>query len=190
MEPVFHSSRAVNSSRAFHFSATCPVHFRETVHVLHDEPAVLVGMRRRTAARLGREHHGTVAHAHLATPRHDHEVDIELGEMHRVDVGAAMVAVSWHHVHGAPWFPDVAAEIEVAALSERDPMCELSFFGSYHPHYGPLGLAFDRLGGHRLVDETLARFFEHACDHLFRVLLEERLDTGGERLASSGLRRS
>lgn len=158
----------------FHFSASCPVHFAEAVHVLDDEPAVLVGVQRRTAHRLGRDHHGTLAHVHLATPRRAHEVDIELGELRRVDAGAAMVPVAWHQVRRAPWFPEVDAEIEVVALSELDPTCELSFFGTYHPHLGPLGAGIDRLGGHRRVDETLARFFEHACEALFRVLLEER----------------
>ncbi len=162
--------------RAFHFSALCPIDFADVLHVLGDEPAVLVGLHRETALHLSADHEPVHVHVDVPMPHHPHhDVDVDLGCVRAVDRNAAMIPVTWHDGHHGPWFPDVDAELEVLAVSHRDPSCELAFFGTYHPHLGVLGAGWDRLGGYRTVHAELERFFERAREALYRTLLEERL---------------
>ncbi len=165
--------------RHFNHHRELQIPFASAAHVLYDEPAVLLGVARDQAMKLADQHEFTPhVMAPMPTPSVEHDVEIELGETHRLDHRTVSLPIRWVVVDGAHWFPSVDATIEVTDLGDEDhPWCDLSFFGAYTPRHGLFGAALDVAGAHAATQDTLANFFETVCDLLARTVAMESQST-------------
>lgn len=104
--------------------------------------------------------------------RIDREVQIEVGEPVSVPSTTTTLPITWRAKHGARAFPQLDADIEIAALGAR--RTQLSMSARYRPPLGIIGRTLDRALMHRIAEATVKDF----------------LDRVGERLAlRSGARR-
>jgi hypothetical protein len=64
-------------------------------------------------------------------------------------------------------FPEMTAELEIAALSVDDPLSQVSLIGTYVPPVGVVGAVGDRMGAlHRLADAAVHRLVKDICARL------------------------
>lgn len=158
--------------RPFSFRRTFERPFDDLLHILRDEPGVLLGLAREAALDLAAVTSAEGVHVITpsSTPATEHDVDVVLGPMQMVDRRSAMVPIDWVSVEGVRWFPKVSGELEVIQLDGRRPWCEMTFFGVYQPRFGALGAIVDAAATHWAVEQSLEAFFDAACDHLIATL--------------------
>jgi hypothetical protein len=85
------------------------------------------------------------------------EVRIELGKPR--DVGyATFIPIKWHAKDQAGLFPAIDAELEVAALDDRQPLTQISLIGQYRPPVGMLGAFGDAVLMHRVAEASVRHF--------------------------------
>jgi len=98
------------------------------------------------------------------------DVTIEVGEFVPREVTRSVVPLRWHAERGRLLFPELAADLEVAAVSLDPPLTQLTVAGSYEPPLGLLGAGADRLMLHRLAEATMHRFVHEVADELRRLI--------------------
>ncbi len=98
------------------------------------------------------------------------DVRIEVGEFVPREVIRSVVPLRWHAERGRLLFPELAADLEVAAVSVDPPLTQLTVTGSYEPPLGLLGAGADRLMLHRLAEATIHRFVHEVADELRRLI--------------------
>jgi hypothetical protein len=98
------------------------------------------------------------------------DVTIEVGEFEPRGITNNVVPLRWHAERGRLLFPELAADLEVAALAFDPPLTQLTVAGSYEPPLGVLGAGADRLLLHRLAEATVHRFTHDVADRLRRLV--------------------
>jgi len=98
------------------------------------------------------------------------DVSIEVGEFEPRGITRSVVPLRWHAEKGRLLFPELAADMEVAALALDPPLTQLTVSGSYEPPLGVLGAGADRLLLHRLAEATVHRFTHDVADRLRRLV--------------------
>ena len=93
---------------------------------------------------------------------------IEVGRFEPREVTRSVVPLRWHASSGRLLFPQLAADLEVSAVSFDPPLTQLTLDGSYEPPLGVLGAGADRLLLHRLAQATVHRFIHEVADQLRR----------------------
>jgi hypothetical protein len=98
------------------------------------------------------------------------EVIIEVGEFEPRQLTASVVPLRWHAETGRLLFPELRAELEVAALVFEPPLTQLTLQGTYEPPLGAVGAGADRLALGRLAEATVHRFVHDVADQLRRLV--------------------
>lgn len=98
------------------------------------------------------------------------DVRIEVGDFEPRAVTRSVVPLRWHAEKGRLLFPQLTAELEVAAIVFDPPLTQLTVSGTYEPPLGALGAGADKLLLHRLAEATLHRFTHEVADELRRRL--------------------
>jgi len=96
------------------------------------------------------------------------DVEIELGRFEPREVTRSVVPLAWRASGSALLFPELRAELEVAAVSFDPPLTQVSVRGSYEPPLGAVGAGADRVLLGRLAEATLHRFTHEVADALRR----------------------
>lgn len=96
------------------------------------------------------------------------EVVIEVGDFQPQQVTASVVPLRWHAERGRLLFPELTAELEIAAVTLDPPLTQLTLDGSYEPPLGALGAGADRVALGRIAEATVHRFVHEVADHLRR----------------------
>jgi hypothetical protein len=92
------------------------------------------------------------------------EVRIEVGEPVSVASTTTMLPITWKATHGAGAFPQLDADIEIAALgAERT---QLSMSARYRPPLGMIGRTLDRALMHRVAEATVKDFLDRVGERL------------------------
>ncbi|MFP4636494.1 MAG: hypothetical protein ACLFRD_11585 [Nitriliruptoraceae bacterium] len=97
-----------------------------------------------------------------------HEATIEVGAFQPREVTRGVVPLRWQAASGRLLFPQLAADLEVSAVTFDPPLTQLTLDGSYEPPLGLLGAGADRLLLHRLAEATVHRFVHEVADQLRR----------------------
>ena len=98
------------------------------------------------------------------------DVRIKVGDFHPSGVTRSVVPLRWQAERGRLLFPELAADLEVAAVSLDPPLTQLTIIGAYEPPLGLLGAGADRLMLHRLAEATVHRFVHEVADELRRLI--------------------
>ena len=98
------------------------------------------------------------------------DVAIKVGEFVPREATRSVVPLRWRAERGRMLFPELAADLEVAAVSFDPPLTQLTVSGSYEPPLGLLGAGADRLMLHRLAEATIHRFIHEVADELRRLI--------------------
>jgi hypothetical protein len=96
------------------------------------------------------------------------DVVIEVGAFQPREVVRSVVPLRWRAERSRLLFPELAADLEVTALSFEPPLTQLTVSGSYEPPLGLLGAGVDRLVLHRLAEAAVHRFTHEVADELRR----------------------
>lgn len=95
--------------------------------------------------------------------RVDKEVEIVLGPVYRIP-SKTLLPMTWRAT-GADWmFPQLDADIEVAALGPR--RTQLSISARYRPPMGAVGRVLDRAMLHRVAEATIKDFLDGVADRI------------------------
>jgi len=97
-------------------------------------------------------------------------VVIEVGEFEPRHMTACVVPLRWHAESGRLLYPELKAELEVAALVFDPPLTQLTLQGTYEPPLGALGAGADKLALGRLAEATVHRFVHEVADQLRRLV--------------------
>ncbi|MFP4149675.1 MAG: hypothetical protein ACLFS9_06105 [Nitriliruptoraceae bacterium] len=98
------------------------------------------------------------------------DVVIEVGEFEPRQLTACIVPLRWRAESGRLLFPELTAELEVAALVLDPPLTQLTLEGRYEPPLGALGAGADKLALGRLAEATVHRFIHEVADQLRRMV--------------------
>ncbi len=98
------------------------------------------------------------------------DVVIEVGEFQPRQLTASVVPLRWHAETGRLLFPEMTAELEVAALVFDPPLTQLTIRGEYEPPLGALGAGADRLALGRVAEATVHLFVHDVADQLRRLV--------------------
>ena len=95
-------------------------------------------------------------------------VEIEFGAFEPRSVTRSVVPLSWRAKGKALLFPELTAELEVAAVSFEPPLTQVTVTGTYEPPLGAVGAGADRVILGRLAEATVHRFTHEIADALRR----------------------
>jgi len=98
-----------------------------------------------------------------ATRRVDREVEIEIGEPY-VLPSKTMLPIAWKATSAGRIFPQLEADIEIAALGSN--RSQLSISARYRPPLGPVGRALDKALLHRVAEATVKDFLDRVGDRI------------------------
>ena len=104
-------------------------------------------------------------------------VSVTLGEA-VLEPGAARFPLYWHATRSSWLFPKLQASLEVLALSDALPECQISLIGDYTPPLGSFGALTDLLLMHQVAQ---------ACVHTFVSTLVTRLSLAMASSAADAL---
>ncbi|MGZ8578100.1 MAG: hypothetical protein ACXWWX_01070 [Actinomycetota bacterium] len=96
--------------------------------------------------------------------RIEREVQIEVGEPASVPSTTTTLPITWRAKHGARAFPELDADIEIAALGSR--RTQLSMSARYRPPLGMIGRTLDRALMHRVAEATMKDFLDRVGERL------------------------
>jgi hypothetical protein len=94
------------------------------------------------------------------------EVVVRLGPFVPESHLRVRLAIAWRPVRGASVFPALDGQLEVAALSLRPPLTQITLSGCYTPPLGPLGTLGDTVVGHRVAEAAAHRFVTELAERL------------------------
>jgi hypothetical protein len=97
------------------------------------------------------------------TRRIDKEVEIRLGATYRIP-SKTLLPMTWRATGAERLFPQLDADIEVAALGSNRTM--LSISARYRPPMGPVGRALDRAMLHRVAEATIKDFLDRVGERV------------------------
>jgi len=96
--------------------------------------------------------------------RVDREVRIEVGDAVSVPSTTTTLPITWKAKRGARAFPQLDADIEIAALGAR--RTQLSMSARYRPPLGVIGRALDKALLHRVAEATVKDFLDRVGERL------------------------
>ena len=96
--------------------------------------------------------------------RIDREVQIEVGEPVSVPSTTTTLPITWKAKHGARAFPQLDADIGIAALGAR--RTQLSMSARYRPPLGMIGRTLDKALMHRVAEATVKDFLDRVGERL------------------------
>lgn len=139
------------------------VAFEEVEQALLDEPATWVPGIALDAQRDGQRLLAEVGFDVDATRRVDKEVEIEIGDPYVIP-SKTMLPITWRATAAERVFPQLDADIEIAALgSERT---QLSISARYRPPLGAVGRALDKALLHRVAEATVKDFLDRVGERI------------------------
>lgn len=139
------------------------VAFEEVEQALLDEPAMWVPGIALDAQRDGQRLLAEVGFDVDATRRVDKEVEIEIGDPYVIP-SKTMLPITWRATAAERVFPQLDADIEIAALgSERT---QLSISARYRPPLGAVGRALDKALLHRVAEATVKDFLDRVGERI------------------------
>ena len=94
------------------------------------------------------------------------DVEVEVGDVEPFGAHTVRLPFSWQAADHAGWFPKVEAALEVTAMSNHPPVCELALFGSYRVPMGLVGTIADGLVGHKVAEEIGRRLLFRIGEHI------------------------
>ena len=133
------------------------VPFEDVERALLDEPATWVPGIALDAEAGGRRLLAEVGFDVDASRRLDKEVEIEIGEPYVIP-SKTMLPIAWRATAAERIFPQLEADIEIAALGAG--RTQLSISARYRPPLGPLGRALDKAMLHRVAEATVKDFLD------------------------------
>lgn len=133
-----------------------PVPFDEAESALLEEPAEWVPGLLRDAEGRGQRLLAEVGFA-LETRRVEKEVEISVGTPYRIP-SKTLLPMTWKATAAERLFPQLDADIEVAALGAK--RTQLSISARYRPPMGVIGRALDRALLHRVAEATIKDFLD------------------------------
>jgi hypothetical protein len=95
--------------------------------------------------------------------RIDREVEIRLGTPYRIRT-KTILPMTWHATHSEYLFPQLEADLEVAALGPH--RAQLSISARYRPPMGPIGRILDRALLHRVAEATIKDFLDRVGERV------------------------
>jgi hypothetical protein len=99
------------------------------------------------------------------------DVTVSVGDLDRVQEYRAKLPIRWHAAQHEGLFPQMEAELEIAALSPDQPQSQISLIGTYVPPVGVVGAVGDRVGAlHRLAEAAVHRLVHDICERLEAAL--------------------
>ena len=96
--------------------------------------------------------------------RVNREVEIEVGEPVSVPSTTTTLPIAWKAKRGTHAFPQLDADIEIAALGAG--RTQLSMSARYRPPLGMVGRALDRALMHRVAEATVKDFLDRVGERL------------------------
>jgi hypothetical protein len=133
------------------------VPFETVERALLDGPATWVPGIARDAQAGGERLLAEVGFDVDATRRLDKEVEIEIGQPYVIP-SKTMLPMAWTAVGAERIFPQMEADIEIAALGAD--RTQLSISARYRPPLGPVGRALDKALLHRVAEATVKDFLD------------------------------
>jgi hypothetical protein len=133
------------------------VPFEDVERALLDEPSTWVPGLALDAEAGGQRLLAEVGFDVDASRRVDKEVEIEIGEPYAIPA-KTMLPIAWKATAAERIFPQLEADIEIAALGTS--RTQLSISARYRPPLGPLGRALDRALLHRVAEATVKDFLD------------------------------
>ena len=110
--------------------------------------------------------------------RIERQVEIGLGAPRRMN-GKTVIALRWVARGSSGLFPQLEADLEVAALSPD--ATQLAMSARYVPPLGAVGRVIDRVVLSRVAEATLKDFLDHVGKAVTLVDAEERTAVAAER---------
>lgn len=95
--------------------------------------------------------------------RIDKQVEIGLGSPYRIP-SKTLLPMTWRATGTGGVFPQLEADVEVAALGPR--RTQLSISARYRPPMGPAGRALDRALLHRVAEATIKDFLDRVGERV------------------------
>lgn len=111
----------------------------------------------------------TTARATVAGVEVERDVSVEVDAFEPVEMLRGRLPLRWRASDGTPFFPVLEAHLEIAAMAMRPPRIQVTLVGSYRPPLGWLGALADLAVGHRIAEETAARFLDDVVAHLVEL---------------------
>lgn len=94
-------------------------------------------------------------------------VTVSVGDLDRVQEYRAKLPIRWHAAQHQGLFPEMEAELEIAALSPDQPQSQVSLIGTYVPPAGIVGAFGDSAAAlHRLAEAAVHRLVRDICTRL------------------------
>jgi hypothetical protein len=138
------------------------VAFKDAEASLLDDPGTWVPGMLEAAENRGERLLAEVGFA-LDTRRIDKEIEIALGEPNRL-TSKTMLPMTWRATGPERLFPQLDADLEVAALGPR--RTQLSISARYRPPLGAFGRALDRAMLHRVAEATIKDFLDRVGERV------------------------
>jgi hypothetical protein len=139
-----------------------PVPFEDVETSLLDDPGAWVPGLLRDAEDRGEHLLAEVGFA-LEDHRIDKEVEIRLGSAYRIPT-KTLLPMTWRATGAERLFPQLDADIEVAALGSHRTL--LSISARYRPPMGTLGRVLDRAMLHRVAEATIKDFLDRVGERI------------------------
>ncbi len=139
-----------------------PVAFEDAEASLLDDPGTWVPGMLEAAEDRGERLLAEVGFA-LDTRRIDKEIEIALGEPYRL-TSKTLLPMTWRATGPERLFPQLDADLEVAALGPR--RTQLSISARYRPPLGAFGRALDRAMLHRVAEATIKDFLDRVGERV------------------------
>ena len=139
-----------------------PVAFEEVEASLLDEPATWVPGLLRAAEDRGER---LLADVGFSVDQHriDKKVEVRLGTPYRIP-SKTLLPMTWRATGPGRVFPQLDADVEVAALGPR--RTQLSISARYRPPMGAAGRALDRALLHRVAEATIKDFLDRVGERI------------------------
>jgi hypothetical protein len=102
------------------------------------------------------------------------QVKVTLGEM-LLEPGACRIPLKWKAARGSWLFPHMKATIEIQALSDMAPECQLSLTGDYTPPLGTFGSITDLLVMHQVAEASVCAFVQGLKTRIEQKIAERAL---------------
>ena len=96
------------------------------------------------------------------------DVEVAFGAFEPRSVTRSVVPLTWRVSGKGLLFPELTAELEVAAVSFDPPLTQVTVTGTYEPPLGVIGAGADRVLLGRLAEATVHRFTHEVADTLRR----------------------
>ena len=145
----------------YYLELTVP--FEDVERALLDEPATWVPGMALDAEAGGQRLLAEVGFDVDASRRVDKEVEIEIGDPYVIP-SKTMLPIAWRATAAERIFPQLDADIEIAALGTG--RTQLSISARYRPPLGPVGRALDKAMLHRVAEATVKDFLDRVGERI------------------------